>query len=89
MRFIIGFLIGFAAGAAAALLYAPATGEEMRAKLSSQATSEWDLAQSQVHKGMETVQGQLAGAQAQLHTLSKQQEEQTEAIEDIQEEIEE
>lgn len=85
MKFVIGFLLGFAAGAAAGLLYAPSTGEEMRARLSSGATSEWELAQSQLHRGMETIQGQLASVQAQLKTLTKQQEE-LEEVAEIEEE---
>ena len=80
MKFLFGFLIGFAAGAAAALLYAPATGEETRSKLSSQAPADWAEAQAQMHKGMETIQ-------AQLHTLTKQQEELEDTVEDIQEDV--
>ena len=81
MKFLMGFLLGFAAGAATALLYAPSTGEEMRARLSSGATTEWELAQSQLHKGVEGIQGQLASVQAQLQTLAKQQEKLEEQVE--------
>jgi len=87
MRFLFGFLMGFAAGAAAALLYAPETGEEMRAKLASQAPSDWAGAQSQLHKGIEAIQGQLAGLQAQLQAQTKQTEELEGDIEDIQEDV--
>jgi gas vesicle protein len=89
MKFLFGFLIGFAAGAAAALLYAPATGEEMRAKLSSQAPADWAGAQAQVHRGIETIQGQLAGLQAQIQAQTKKMEELEEEIEESQEEAEE
>lgn len=41
------------------------------------------MAQSQLHKGIENVQGQLAGVQAQPYTLSKQQEELEEEVEDM------
>jgi gas vesicle protein len=84
MKFLFGFLIGFAAGAAAALLYAPATGEEMRAKLSEQANVDWAEAQAQMHKRMEALQSQLAGLQAQIQTQTKQ--EQGEEAEDLQDE---
>ena len=86
MKLVIGFLLGFAAGAAAALLYAPRSGAETRAQLSSQATAEWELARAQMHKGMEGLQGQLESVQSELQKLTEQQEELEEAIEELPEE---
>ena len=74
------------AAANAALLNAPSTGEEMRARLSSGAALDWEMAQSQLQKGMESIQGQLASVQSQLSTLSEQQEELEEALEEATEE---
>ena len=86
MKFVMAFLFGFAAGAAAALLYAPKSGAETRAQLSSQATAEWELAQAQMHKGMETIQAQLGSVQTQLQHLTQQQEELQDEIEEMSEE---
>ena len=73
MRTLFAFLVGTAIGAAAALLFAPVAGEELRAQLAEQATSQWDTAQVQWQKSMESMQGQIAGLQAQVQTLGKQQ----------------
>ena len=86
MEFVKGLLVGLALGAAAALLYAPKSGAETRAQLSSQATAEWELAQAQMHKGMESVQAELGSVQAELKKLTAQQEELEEAIEELPEE---
>jgi gas vesicle protein len=86
MEFVKGLLVGVALGAAAALLYAPKSGAETRAQLSSQATAEWELAQAQTHKGMESVHAQLESVQAELKKLTAQQEELEEAIEELPEE---
>jgi gas vesicle protein len=86
MEFVKGLLVGCALGAAAALLYAPKSGAETRAQLSSQATAEWELAQAKMHKGMESLQAQLESVQAELEKLTEQQEELAEEIEELPEE---
>ena len=86
MEFLKGLLTGFALGATAALLYAPRSGAETRAQLSSQATAEWESAQAGLHKGMESVQAQLESVQAELKKLTEKQEELEEAIEELPEE---
>ena len=72
MKYAIGFLAGFAAGAAVGLLFAPKTGEEIRAELAATAQSDWSGADTQLHKGMVNVQAQLTSMQEQLHALRKQ-----------------
>lgn len=73
MRTLFAFLFGVGVGAAAALLFAPVAGEELRAQLAEQASSQWDTAQVQWHKRMESMQGQIARLQTQVQTLGKQQ----------------
>lgn len=73
MRTLFAFLFGVGVGAAAALLFAPVAGEELRAQLAEQASSQWDTAQVQWQKSMESMQGQIASLQTQVQTLGKQQ----------------
>jgi gas vesicle protein len=79
MKYMIGFLAGFAAGAAVALLFAPKAGEEIRAELSATAHTDWDVANTQVHKGMASIEQQLSSMQAQLHTMRTQ----SDAVEEV------
>ncbi len=67
MKVVIGFLAGFAAGAAVALLFAPKAGEEIRAELSATAHTDWDAANTQLHKGMASMQQQMGNMQEQLN----------------------
>jgi gas vesicle protein len=83
MRFLFGLLFGFAAGLAAGLLYAPYTGEQTRARLAAQASSEWEVAQSQVQKGVVALQEQLSQVQIQLQELTKKQEEMEDTLEEL------
>jgi gas vesicle protein len=74
MKSLLAFLLGIAVGAAAALLFAPVAGEELRERLATQAASEWETAQAQWHKSMDSMQGQMARMQTQLQNLAKGQE---------------
>jgi len=74
MRDIFTFLLGAAVGAVFALLYAPQTGAETRAKLQTTAEEDWEklLVQSQVElqkvqerlDQMQSEQAQAAGQEA-------------------------
>ena len=72
MKYVLGFLAGFGTGAAVALLFAPKAGGEIRAELAATAQTDWEAANAQLHKGMETMQAQLTSMQEQLHTLRRQ-----------------
>jgi gas vesicle protein len=79
MKVMIGFLAGFAAGAAVALLFAPKAGEEIRAELSTAAHTDWDAANTQLHKGMTSMQQQMSSMQEQLQTMRTQ----SDAVEEV------
>jgi len=57
---IVAFALGALAGAAVALLYAPATGEEMRKKLAERAREGKDRAEEAVREGADMVKRQRA-----------------------------
>ena len=70
MKAILAFFLGVIVGAAAALLYAPVAGEELRGQIATQAGAEWERAQIQWQRSMQGVQDELARMQTQLQTLS-------------------
>ena len=55
---LVAFLLGAAAGAAIALLYAPAPGEETRRKLAERARDGRDRAETMVREGREFINRQ-------------------------------
>lgn len=55
---LVAFLVGAVAGAAVALLYAPAPGEETRRKLAEKARQGRDKAQQMANEGREFVDRQ-------------------------------
>ena len=83
MKSVLAFLLGIALGAAAALLFAPVAGQELRGQLATQVASEWETAQTQWHKSMEGMQGQMERMQTQLHSLKKEQDEQEAEIAEL------
>jgi gas vesicle protein len=65
MRELMGFIAGLAVGVAVGLLYAPKSGAEIRAELSTAAQAEWEAADAQLRKELASVQQQLSKLQAQ------------------------
>ena len=65
MKELMGFVAGLAVGVAIGLLYAPKTGQEIRAELSTAAQAEWEAADAQLRKELASVQQQLSKQQAQ------------------------
>ena len=55
---LVAFAIGALAGAAVALLYAPASGDETRRKLAEKAREGRDLAQDAIRKGSDRLRQQ-------------------------------
>lgn len=59
MKFALGFLLGVVVGAAVALLYAPSTGEELRANIQSQADTQYARLQDEWQTGMQEIQTRM------------------------------
>jgi gas vesicle protein len=59
MKLALGFLLGAVAGAAVALLYAPSTGEDLRADIKSQADTQYARLQDEWQKGMQEIQTRM------------------------------
>ena len=74
MKLAIGFLGGVIAGAVAALLFAPTTGQELRKQLADEASTQWETANSQLQKSMDNMQDQMSRLQAQVQTLAQKAE---------------
>ena len=70
MKFIIGFIWGAMIGAAVALLYAPSTGEELRANIKTQADTQAARLQEEWQKGMSELQDRMDKLNSDLQALS-------------------
>jgi gas vesicle protein len=75
MKFIIGFIWGAIVGAAVALLYAPSTGEELRANIKTQADTQAARLQDEWQKGMSELQDRMDKINSDLQALSGKAEE--------------
>lgn len=78
MNSIVSFILGAIVGAAVALLYAPQSGEELRANLREEAQVERQRLQAQYEKGMQDLQEAINRVQVDLQSLLQQAEEQGE-----------
>lgn len=75
MNSFVSFILGAVVGAVVALLYAPQSGEELRAHLRQEAEVERQRLQAQFEKGMEELQGRIDKVTADIQTLIEQSEE--------------
>jgi gas vesicle protein len=78
MNNIVSFILGAIVGAAVALLYAPQSGEELRANLREEAQVERQRLQAQYEKSMQDLQEAINRVQVDLQSLLQQVEEQEE-----------
>jgi gas vesicle protein len=83
MKEVIAFLVGAAVGAAAALLLAPKSGEELRMQLRDEARTDRERLRREYAQAVDEVQGRLdkvhADVQATLEHVQKQAEATSEA----------
>lgn len=70
MKFIIGFIWGAMIGAAVALLYAPSTGEELRANIKTQADTQYAKMQEEWQKGISELQSRMDKISGDLQAMS-------------------
>jgi len=71
VKLVIGFIGGVLVGIVAALLLAPESGQRLRGRLSTEASANWKAAQSQLKKGVGSIQDQLADPQSQAQILAE------------------
>ncbi len=72
MKLIFGFVLGAAVGAIAALLYAPQSGEELRARIREEAELERQRLQAQYERGLAEMQARMDKVQQDVQTLINQ-----------------
>ena len=75
MKFIIGFIWGAMIGAAVALLYAPSTGEELRANIKTQADTQYAKMQEEWQNGINELQNRVDKISSDLQAMSGKAEE--------------
>ena len=81
MREMVFFLLGAAVGAVAALMFAPASGAELRAQLQTTAERDFERLQADWQKGLDKTNEKLDKLQADLkHAMKQSQSEAEEAI---------
>jgi len=73
MKAILYFLYGAVAGAIIALLLAPQSGEELRAKIRSTADEDWQRIQLEWQAGMEKTQARLDQVTSDLKQVMQKQ----------------
>lgn len=82
MNSIVSFILGALVGAAVALLYAPQSGEELRANLREEAQVERQRLQAQYEKSMKDLQERIDKIQGDVQSLLQQGEAQDEEAAD-------
>ena len=75
MKEIFYFLLGASVGAVVALLFAPQSGEETRAKIQSAAEENWQAIQAEWQAGMERIQEHLDQTKSDLKQAQQMQKE--------------
>ena len=78
MSNVISFIIGAVFGAAVALLYAPQSGEELRANIRNEAEVERQRLQAQYEKSMQDLRERIEMVQADVQSLLEKSDEQEE-----------
>ncbi len=69
MKYVMTFMAGTLAGAIIALLFAPASGEELRTHIGERATAEQQRAQAEYQRKMEDMQTRMGKLQTDMQTL--------------------
>lgn len=70
MKYALSFLLGAIAGAAAALLFAPSSGEELRTNIKTQADTQYARLQDEYQKGMQEMRAQMDKMSSELRAMS-------------------
>ena len=70
MKYALSFLLGAVVGAAVALLFAPSSGEELRANIKTQADTQYAKLQDEWQKGMSEMQSRLDKMSGDLQAMT-------------------
>jgi gas vesicle protein len=70
LTFVLGTLFGALIGGAVALLFAPSSGEELRANIKTQADTQYAKLQDQYQKGMNELQTRMDKMSSDLQAIS-------------------
>ena len=73
MKYVLVFLLGALSGAVAALLFAPSSGEELRANIKTQADTQVAKLQSEYQKGMQDMNARIDQLSSQLQASRSKQ----------------
>jgi gas vesicle protein len=89
---LLSFLAGAAVGAVVALLYAPASGQELRAQIREEADVRWKMATDEFDKAVNSMQEALDETRKEMlgyvETILASEEEQEDTLEELVEEEE-
>ena len=75
LSFVLGTLLGAAIGSIVALLFAPSSGEELRANIKSQADTQYARLQDQWQKGMNEMQTRMDKMSSDLQAVTSRSKE--------------
>lgn len=70
MKYALSFLSGAIMGATVALLFAPASGGELRARIKTQANTQYAVLQEDYHKGMQEMHDRLDKISSEMQAMS-------------------
>jgi gas vesicle protein len=70
MKYVLSFGLGAVVGAAVALLFAPSSGEELRANIKTQADTQYARLQDQYQKGMTEMQSRMDKMNSDLQAMT-------------------
>jgi gas vesicle protein len=70
LTFVLGTLFGALIGGAVALLFAPSSGEELRANIKTQADTQYAKLQDQYQKGMNELQTRMDKMSSDLQAIT-------------------
>lgn len=59
MRFLSGFMMGAVLGVGVALLFAPSSGDELRANITKEVDSQYGRVQKEIKTGLDELQKQI------------------------------
>jgi gas vesicle protein len=70
MKYALSFLFGAVFGASVALLFAPSSGEELRANIKNQADTQYAKLQDEWQKGMQDMQTRMDKMSSDLQAMT-------------------